>query len=662
MRSTSARRIVTRWPQGAQRVPNFCDSARSAAALLALAALGCGTAPTPAAARAEGPPAIAIEGVPPIPREIIEGLARYQSMRGATFEDWGPDGSMLISTRFGELPQIHRVPFPGGRREQLTFGSEPVSNAHFIPATGAILYSQARGGDENWQVHRLDPKTGKTDLLTDGKSRHTMGPLSRKGDRLVVSTNRRNGRDMDLCLLDVKTGSLETLLETKGESWHATDWSPDDSKLLLLRVVSVNETHPHVLDLATRKSEPLLEDLSVRAAHSSLRFDQDGRRAFVASDAGSEFKRLHFLDLATKKSAVPLLRGSVARGDWDLEDIEVHGSRLAYALNVDGASALFVGDEVALPPGIVSGLTFSPDGKRLAFTLQRADGPADAWSFEVEDRKLVRWTYSETGGLPADAFVTPERITFPSFDGLKVPAWIYRPRGAAKAPVVISIHGGPESQSRPSFSPSIQHWVNELGLCVIVPNVRGSTGYGKTYVALDNAEKREDAVKDIGALLDWIGRQPGLDASRVAVHGGSYGGYMVLASLVHFGDRIRAGVDIVGIGNFVTFLEKTSGYRVDLRRVEYGDERKPGMRAFFERISPANHADRIRSALLVAHGRNDPRVPFFEAEQMAARVRAQGREVWTVYAANEGHGFARKENRDFLSAATALFFRKFLIE
>jgi dipeptidyl aminopeptidase/acylaminoacyl peptidase len=275
---------------------------------------------------------------------------------------------------------------------------------------------------------------------------------------------------------------------------------------------------------------------------------------------------------------------------------------------------------------------------------------------------VVRWTYSETGGLDPSTFVVPQRISYKSFDGREIPAYVYKPRGAKKAPVVISIHGGPEGQYQPFFTPLTQYWVSDVGLAVIAPNVRGSTGYGKTYVALDNAEKREDSVKDIGALLDWIAAQPDLDASRVAVLGGSYGGYMVLASLVHFGDRIKAGVDIVGIANFVTFLEKTSGYRVDLRRVEYGDERDPKMRAVFERISPANHADKIRSALMVAHGRNDPRVPFSEAEQIAAKVRAQGRPVWTVYADNEGHGFARKENRDYLNAAMTLFLKKTLLD
>ena len=235
-----------------------------------------------------------------------------------------------------------------------------------------------------------------------------------------------------------------------------------------------------------------------------------------------------------------------------------------------------------------------------------------------------------------------------------------RGEGTNRFPVLISIHGGPESQYQPLFSPIIQYYLNELGIAVICPNVRGSSGYGKTYVALDNAEKREDSVKDIGALLDWIGQQSELDASRVAVTGGSYGGYMVLASLTHFGDRIKAGIDIVGIANYLSFLERTAAYRVDLRRAEYGDERDPAMKAVFERISPLNNADKIRSALMVVHGRNDPRVPFFEAEQIAAKVRASGKPVWTLFANNEGHGFAKKDNSDYQRAVEVMFLRKHL--
>ena len=601
------------------------------------------------------PPAVKIEGVPSIPAELSERLARYGQIRSATFEDFGPDGSILVSTRFGDTAQLHLVPFPGGRREQITFEGEPVAGGIVVPG-GDVLFSKAKGGDENWQIWRLDRKGYRTTLLTDGKSRNVMGPLSRKGDRLLYGSNRRDGRDTDLYVMDVATGESTLLLEAKGEFWSGTDWSPDGTKLLLMRTVSVNENYPHVFDIPSRMSSPLSVPEG-KAAHGAPKFTAEGT-VFVTSDAGGEFKRALEVDVARRAFAYLPRKAS-----WDVSDLELAPGRRALVYNEDGASRLEIdGEAVELPIGIVSGLKFSPDGARLGFTLSRADAPADAYTLDVKTRKLTRWTYSEAGGLDATTFVKPERITVKSFDGREVPAYLYRPAREGRVPVVMTIHGGPESQFRPSFNAQIQAWVNELGVAVLAPNVRGSTGYGKTYVTLDNAEKREDAVKDVGALLDWIAKDPKLDASRVAVIGGSYGGYMTLASLVHYGPRIRAGIDIVGIANFVTFLEKTSGYRVDLRRVEYGDERKPEMKAFFEKISPANHAEKITSALLVAHGRNDPRVPFAEAEQIVAKVRAKGREVWTVFADNEGHGFARKENRDYLNAAIALFLRKHLLE
>jgi dipeptidyl aminopeptidase/acylaminoacyl peptidase len=608
----------------------------------------------------QSPPAIQSEGVPAVPRELSARLSQYQSARTAAFEDFGPDGSILISTRFAETAQLHLVPFPGGRREQVTFTEEPVTGGIFIPGTADLVYSMGRGGDENWQIYKLDRKAGRSTPLTDGKSRNGMGPISRKGDRMVISSTRRNGKDTDLYLLDLKGGATEMLLETNAEFWVATDWSPDDSKLLLLRIVSVNETYLSVLDLKTRDRQALTVRGGAKAAHGSPRFTPDGLKVLFSSDARGEFKEPATIDPATMAT-------SWVKWTWDITDLEVASDRTAFVTNEDGMSRLSItgkdeSPRVDLPPGVVSGMKFSPDGKRLGFTLSCPDAPGDTYTYEIAEKKLVRWTHSEAGGLDPSTFVRPRRITYPSFDGREIPAYVYLPKNSRKAPVVISIHGGPESQARPTFSPITQFWVNELGIAVVAPNVRGSTGYGKTYVALDDGARREDAVRDIGSLLDWIAKQPELDASRVAVHGGSYGGYMVLASLVHFGDRIKAGVDIVGIANWITFLEKTSSYRADLRRVEYGDERDPKMREFLERISPANHADKIRSALLVAHGRKDPRVPFAEAEQIVAKVRTQGRLVWTVYADNEGHGFARKENRDFLTAATTLFFQEHLLK
>jgi dipeptidyl aminopeptidase/acylaminoacyl peptidase len=315
-----------------------------------------------------------------------------------------------------------------------------------------------------------------------------------------------------------------------------------------------------------------------------------------------------------------------------------------------------------LPAGTVSGAIWHENSRDIAFNLDSARSPGDVWSIEVPTGKLTRWTESRVEGLDASAFVTPAPIAWQSFDGRVIHGFITRPpaRHTGKRPVLISIHGGPEAQARPGFLGRLNYVVNELGIALIDPNVRGSTGYGRTFVSLDNGAKREDSVRDIGALLDWIATQPDLDPARVAVFGGSYGGYMALAVSTHYADRIAGSVDVVGIANFVSFLEHTESYRRDLRRVEYGDERDPAMRELLVRMSPVTNADRIRKPLLVVAGRNDPRVPYTESEQIVTTVRRNDVPVWYILADNEGHGFARKDNADFFFAALTLFLQQVL--
>jgi dipeptidyl aminopeptidase/acylaminoacyl peptidase len=619
------------------------------------------------------PAAIQTEDVPPIPAAFAARLLQYQNTRPAGFAGWSPDGKgILIRTQFANSLQLHRVYEPGGRREQVTFFNEPV-DGKFIPRAtdGAIVLAMSQGGSENDQLYLLDRAKFTTTLRTDGKSKHHLNAIRDDGKLMIVGSNQRNGRDTDLFVADPrKPGFQRTLMEVKDEHWTVTDWSRDGKSLLLNRYVSINECYPAVMDFESGQRRDLPLPGNEKAAVGALEFAPDGKTAYIACDAENEFRRLARLDLASGK--YEWLTSDI---HWDVNGLKVDGDtgKVAFTVNADGATQLFLLEpqaggklsrrELPLPTGILSSLEFSPDGKHLGFTLARPDAPADAYSIELSTSKLTRWTYAEVGGLNPANFISANRIRFPSFDGREIPGWYFRPRTASpsrKAPVLINIHGGPESQAQPLFRDSTQFFLNEMGMAVILPNVRGSAGYGKTYLKLDNAEKREDSVKDIGALLDWIAKQPELDASRVAVTGGSYGGFMVLSSLTHFGDRIKAGVDVVGICNFNTFLANTSPYRVDLRRAEYGDERDEKMRAVFERISPANHADRIVSALLVAHGRNDPRVPFSEAEQIAAKVRGQGRTVWTVFADNEGHGFNKKDNDDYLMAAEAYFLKKSL--
>jgi dipeptidyl aminopeptidase/acylaminoacyl peptidase len=299
--------------------------------------------------------------------------------------------------------------------------------------------------------------------------------------------------------------------------------------------------------------------------------------------------------------------------------------------------------------------------------MSTAQTASDAFAFDTTTGELVRWTESEIGGLDASQFVEPVIGTYPTFDMVdgsprQIPFFYYKPKGTGPFPVVISIHGGPEAQERPGFAAIWQYWVNELGIAVVVPNVRGSTGYGKSFVELDNGFNRKDSVKDIGALLDWIATQPDFDKDRVMVYGGSYGGYMVNATMVDYADRLAGGVSIVAISNFVTFLENTSGYRQDLRRVEYGDERDPAMRKFQEEIAPLNSADKIVDPIFIIHGANDPRVPLSEAEQLFAAVKKNGAQPWFMVAMDEGHGFRKKVNRDAMNAAVALFFKERLLK
>jgi protease II len=619
------------------------------------------------------PPAITVENVPLVPVELRERLEQYQAVRAAAFRGWSPDGrGMLIATRFANTVQMHRVYEPGGRREQVTFYNEPV-DGHFVRDSGAqsLVVEMGTGGNENFQLYRHDLATGRRHLLTDGKSRNIGGPMADDGSFLLYTSNQRNGRDMDVYRVGLLGESTpEVLMPVENEQWNPADVSPDGTKALLQRYVSINESYPALLDLKTGKRTDLPTPPSKpgeKVAVSVLKFGPDANEVLMATDAAGEFRRLFRLDLKTKEFKD--LSGEL---DWDVESITVDpkSKQVAITLNEDGASGLLLLNDdrlerIELPLGMLGSLEFSGDGQRLGFTLARANAPADAYSLDLKDNRLTRWTYSEVGGLNPETFVEPIRVRFKSFDGLEVPAYVYRPKTASKktpAPVLISIHGGPESQSRAAFSGLDQFYLNELGLAVIYPNVRGSAGYGKTYVALDNAEKREDSVRDIGALLDWIKTQPDLDADRVAVYGASYGGYMVLASLTHFSDRLRGGIDSVGIASFKTFLETTSAYRRDLRRTEYGDERDPQMAEVFRRIDPLHNAQKIKTALMVVHGKNDPRVPFSEAEQIAPKVRANGQPVWTVYADNEGHGFNRKENRDYQTAVMVLFLQKFLLD
>jgi dipeptidyl aminopeptidase/acylaminoacyl peptidase len=622
------------------------------------------------------PDSIVADGVPAVPAELMRELGRYQNIRAASFQDWIPGRrAMLILTRFGNTNQVHRVAFAAGARTQLTFFPERVPGVGARPRSAEFAFTMDEGGAENFQVFLQDEHKGDATRLSDGRARHESPRWSNAGHLLAWSSNARNGRDMDLYVADpTRPGAARLFKEVTG-SWSVADWSPDDRRVAAVEYISINETYIHLVDVATGATETLTPRRPIGAgaeptvAYGAVRWSKDGQALYMTSDLGAEFKQLTRHDLATRQTT-PLSAGIA----WDVEetDLSDDGSRLAFVTNENGAARIHVLDTAngrelpapVVPAGEIGRLSFRDGTHELGFTLSAARSPSDAYSLDLDSGRLERWTESETAGLDPATFAEPELIHYPTFDGRMIPAFVYRPADGkfpGRRPVLIDIHGGPEGQFQPGFLGRANYLINNLGLVLIFPNVRGSSGYGKSYLKLDNGKLRDHAVQDIGALLDWVAAQPGPDARRVGVIGGSYGGFMSLATQTRYNDRIKAGIDIVGISHFVTFLKNTSSYRRDLRRAEYGDERDPSMNAYLESVAPLNQAARIKTPLLVAAGQNDPRVPVSESEQMVAAVRKNGVPVWYVVGKDEGHGFARKPNQDYLQAVEVLFLRRYLV-
>ena len=623
------------------------------------------------------PPNVVVQGVPEIPQAVADRMNQYQQVRAASFSDWDPKGNgILISTRFADTYQLHYVDHPGGARKQITFYKEPVYSGAFCPAQDkkGFLFSMDVGGGEFYQLYFYDLNTGSHKLLTDGKSRNEGGMWSNSGNSFAYTSTKRNGKDNDIYLSNVDTPSAEKVIYQVEGSWGPVDWSPDDSKLLVIHYISANESYYHILEAATGQAKLLFPETEEKVAYGGAMWSKDGKGVYYVTDRGSEFMQLHYWDLAAGKDE------TITKNiPWDVEgfDLSKDGKMLAFVTNEDGMGKLRILDtrtrkELKLPPlpvGQFSGIDFKLDNSALALNIETPRYPGDVYTIDLKSMQLTRWTYSEVGGLNTDNFPTAELIRYPTFDSADgkprmIPAFYFKPdqKSAKPFPVIVYIHGGPESQYTPAFASTFQYWLNELGIAVLAPNVRGSTGYGKTYLEQDNDYLRENSVKDIGALLDWIAQQPELDKDRVCVYGGSYGGYMVLASMFHYNDRLKAGIEQVGISNFVTFLENTQEYRRDLRRVEYGDERDPKMREYLNSISPTTNAHKITKPLLVGQGLNDPRVPAGEAEQIVETVKKNEGEVWYVLAKDEGHGFQKKVNRDYYGNVVSLFLEKFLLQ
>jgi dipeptidyl aminopeptidase/acylaminoacyl peptidase len=597
-----------------------------------------------AAAMAAGAPLhresgnLVFDNIPPPQPALTERLSRYLESRGARLLDWLPDGGVIIGTRFGESEQLHRIAAPLGAREQLTFYADPVTVARAAPAGGGLVFLKDQDGDGNAELYYRGPD-GAVRELTSGKFVHGSPVWAHDSRHVAFFGNDRDAASFDVYIADVGAHTAPQLLvgggktDNRTDTWHPLDWSADDAKLLVERYVSASESYLYVVDVTSGALSPV-DPKAPKAGIRTAKFSPDGHGVYELSDEAGEFTQVLYRDLITHETR------RLTRDDagWDVEafDVSADGRYLAYVENQDGRSHLVLEDiasrtetsPAGIPEGVISGLRFDGSGDRIAFTVETARSPPDVYVYDLRHDKLERWTKSEPGPIDEHELVSPELVHFPTWDRVAghqrmLSAYLYQPRAAAGLhPVLVLLHG-PDTQFRPGWDPFIEFLVNELGYAVATPNVRGSGGYGKSFLALDSGEQREDAVRDVGSLLVWLGVQPGFDREHVAVMGASYGGYMALASLVAYGERLSGGIE-----------------------------------AFLDRVSPFTSASRIKKPLLVVAGLNDPDVPASESDGLVWQARSGGGEVWYLVAKHEGHGFSRKADRDAYLETAAMFLEK----
>lgn len=629
--------------------------------------------------RVTPPEALVMENMPPIPMEIAEATKKYTEVIPVGGGSWHPvRREMLAIKRAGNVAQVHILKTPLGEVKQLTDFPDPVGGGSWEPNNGKyFVFFKATGGNEIAQLHRYDLESGTVTRLTmNDKMRIGGGPWTHAGDRyLYTSVPTGGGTSSETIKTEFYTidptvpDSAKLLVALDGVGWGAIDFSPDDKKLIIGKYVSANESYIYLYDIASGEKILLTpQEGSEKVAWNVGGFSKDGKGLYLTTDKGSEFARLVYMDLATRK--ITSLTDHI---NWDVNggEISEDGKWLAFTTNENGWSKLHVLDTATnkeiklpkLPAGQVGGIRWHKKTGELGLNISSFATLTDAYSLDLKTGKLTHWAKTVLNGFETKGLREPELIKWKSFDGLEISGFIYKPPTTykGKRPVIINIHGGPEGQSTPGPQGRNGYFINDLGVAMIYPNVRGSSGYGKTFLALDNGYKREDSVKDIGALIDWIAKQPDLDKDRIMVTGGSYGGYMTLAVATHYNDKIRASIDIVGISNFNTFLKNTESYRRDLRRVEYGDERDPKMYEFLHSISPLTNAHKITKPMMVVQGKNDPRVPFTEAEQIVAAIKKNNTPVWYLMANDEGHGFSKKNNADYQFYSSIMFVKEFLL-
>jgi len=610
-------------------------------------------------------------GVTPVPASLARELAPYSSVYGLPLAGWDFEKHEILLKGISSTTWISRVSSPGAKAlpTLIYIPSNGIYDVYFQPQGKYLAYTRDTGGNETFQLYLYQIGRVQSTMLSDGKSRNTEPVWSNAGDKIVYSSTPLGDSGVNLRLIDPFNSTSDRLIaKSSGGYFKAYDWSPDDKQIVFCDFTSNTASTLWVID-ATSGNKTLVSPKSEQPEYYDYpQFSKDGKGIYAVTDHDSDMRRIAYIDLATRKvSYIP------SNPKWDVDEFQVapNGKTLAYVTNEEGVSRLHVFDVSAnkelsdpeVPIGVISDLKWNKNSTDLAFNFKSSRTVNDVYSIDVQTGKVELWGRSNTKGVDTDSFSLPELIHWTTFDKRSVSGFLYRPpaRFKGKRPVIIDVHGGPEEQYRPVFGYEDNYFLNELGVVKIYPNVRGSSGYGKAFLALDNGTRREDAVKDIGSLLDWIKTQPELDADRVMVEGASYGGYLALSTAYAYSDRIRGTISESGITNLASFVANTEGWRRELQRSEFGDERDPKVKEFLARIAPLNNAQKIKKPLLIIHGQNDPRVPVAEAAALVAATKDRI-PVWFILAKDEGHGLVQQNNRNYRLYASILFVKEFLLK
>ena len=620
---------------------------------------------------ANPPDDLKISGVPDLPPDLLSSIDKYFAPRSNYFMDWDPTAHrMLVASTDDSRQQLHVLLAPQGESRLPSLFPGSIGSGAFMPKLGdLIIFSADHDGNEYDQLYSLDTRNAQTRLLTEGQSSNNGIILGHSGLQIAFFSTMIDDQYADIFVMDPRVAHSDRLvLPIDKPGWDLQDWAHDDCHILVSHGISLYTGYLWQIDAASGETRLLTQQRDNQRLYIEARYTpkDDAVWTLELNDQGNRF--ISWLPLRADA-----LEPKIPETDDDVLIFELSpdASRLAYLTKSGDESVLHIFNTVTgaeepvtgIPSGLIGHVRWNADGTELGFCLGGIESPVQACSYTLATHQMTTWT-SSGEAEPAIKAPRPEPISLHSFDDLPVTGYIFRPDPAkwpGRRPVLIDIHGGPAMRYVPSYSPLVNYYVNELGVALVFPNVRGSSGSGFEFEQLDNGYKREDSVKDIGAFLDWIDADARLDATRVGVKGGSYGGYMTLAALYHYSNRLRCGSDMVGITDFVTFLKNTEEHRRANRRYEYGDERYPAMNHFLQSISPLNHVAEIGDPVMISAGKNDPRVPESESDQMVAALRAQNNIVWYVLGENEGHGFHEGSDERYQAAAEALFFQTYLL-